>query len=160
MSEKPPLAVAISALITDNCILLIKRIKGGYKGMWGLPGGKIERNEHVSDAALREVQEESGLKANFKNYLGFVSEHLMENGEVSSHFLLHVCELMPENKNIIPGNEGELSWFDLSLINKNKDKIIPSDYAMIEKMIKNRGKSYYNCVVEKIGEDHFLRKFE
>jgi len=67
---------------------------------------------------------------------------------------------MPENKNIIPGNEGELSWFDLSLINKNKDKIIPSDYAMIEKMIKNRGKSYYNCVVEKIGEDHFLRKFE
>jgi len=35
-----PLAVAISALIKDNQILLIKRLKGDYVGLLGLPGGK------------------------------------------------------------------------------------------------------------------------
>ena len=38
-----PLAVAISALIKDNQILLIKRLKGDYVGLLGLPGGKIEK---------------------------------------------------------------------------------------------------------------------
>ena len=38
-----PLAVAISALIKDNKILLIKRLRGDYVGLLGLPGGKIEK---------------------------------------------------------------------------------------------------------------------
>jgi len=88
-----PLSIAISALIKDNKILLIKRKKGDYVGLLGLPGGKIEKGEHVGEAAVREILEESGIACEFRNHLGFVSEHLVENGEVSNHFLLHVCEL-------------------------------------------------------------------
>ncbi len=182
-NERPPLAVAICALVRDGKILLIKRIKGDYVGMWGLPGGKIERDEHTSDAAVREIREESGIDSRFVSLLGHVSEHLMEDGKIVNHFLLHVCELEPKTTEIKSGGEGELKWFDLG--NLPKEEIIPSDLLMIEKMVKQRGgerqgshgggaatilvaeggvphTNYYNCVIEKTGSGshHELKKFE
>lgn len=160
-NERPPLAVAICALVKGGKILLIKRIRGDYVGMWSLPGGKIERDEHTSDAAVREIREESGIESRFVSHLGCVSEHLVENGKVVNHFLLNLCELEPKTTEIKSGGEGELKWFDLG--NLPKEEIIPSDLLMIEKMVKKREcNSYYNCVIEKTssGSHHELKKFE
>lgn len=41
--KEKPLAVVLSALIDNGKILLIKRRKGDYVSLWGLPGGKIEK---------------------------------------------------------------------------------------------------------------------
>ena len=155
-----PLSVAISALINKDKILLIKRIKGDYIGYWGLPGGKIEKDEHVSEAAVREIIEESGIDSDFKSHLGIVSEHLIEDDRVMQHFLLHVCELEPKSVVITNGTEGRLKWFDINRLNEQNEKIIPSDYHMIEKMVLDRNNKYYECVVEKNGEKHVLKKFE
>jgi ADP-ribose pyrophosphatase YjhB (NUDIX family) len=155
-----PLSIAISALINDKKILLIKRIKGDYIGLWGLPGGKIEKNEHLSEAAIREIYEESGIISKFKSHLGFVSEHLIEKGSIIQHFLLHICELIPQSIEIKNNQEGNLAWFDLDSINEMKEKIIPSDFLMIEKIIKNKESNYFNCVLEKIDNDYILKKFE
>lgn len=153
-----PLAVAIAALINGKRIMLAKRTKGDYIGLWGLPGGKIEKNEHVSDAAVREILEETGIKSGFKSHLGFVSEHLVENNEIKAHFLLHVCEIVPEE---FPETENEnLKWFDMEDIEKHRGKIIPSDFLMIEKIVRKKEGNYYNCVIEKDGDSHILRKFE
>lgn len=157
--EERPLSVAISALIKDKKILLIKRTRGDYIGLWGLPGGKIEKNEHVSEAAIREIKEESGIESNFKKHLGIVSEHLMEEGTVIKHFLLHICELTPKTINISNNEEGQLKWFELEGLEKIKNRLIPSDYLMIKKMILNCEGGYFNCIVEKSGEDHILKKF-
>ena len=100
-----PLAVVISVLIKDNQILLIKRLRGDYVGLLGLPGGKIEKNEHLSEAAIREILEESGIESDFKNHLGFVSEHLIENGNILQHFLLHICKLEPKTTDILNDSE-------------------------------------------------------
>jgi len=154
------LPVAMSVIVQDSKILLIKRIRGDYAGLWAIPGGKIEENEHVSDAAVREVLEESGIKTEFKKHLGFVSEHLMEDGNIIRHFLLHVCELVPKSAEITNGKEGRLEWFDLGNIEHLKNEIIPSDFLVIEKMIKAKEKNYYNCIIEKSGNEHILRKFE
>jgi ADP-ribose pyrophosphatase YjhB (NUDIX family) len=155
-----PLAVAISALIKDNKILLIKRVRGDYIGLLGLPGGKIEKNEHLSEAAVREILEESGIESNFKNHLGFVSEHLIENNTVLQHLLLHICELEPLTTNILNDSEGKLAWFNLDNLQNIKDQIIPSDFLIIEKIIKNKEKGYYNCILEKNGENYSLKKFD
>ncbi len=157
--KEPPLPVVISALIKDNQILLIKRVKGDYVGFLGLPGGKIEKNEHLSEAAIREVLEESGIESVFKNYLGIVSEHLVENGNVLQHFLLHICELKPKSTDILNDSEGRLDWFNLDDINNLKDKIIPSDFLIIEKIVKNNEKGYYNCILEKEGDNYYLKEF-
>lgn len=159
MSDRP-LSVAVCDVLHNNKILLNKRIHGAYVGMWALPGGKIEINEHVSSAAIRELEEECGIKSKFKNYLGSVSELLIENGSVRSNFLLHLCELEPETDDIEIKNAGDYAWFDLNDIENLKDKMIPSDFLMIKKMILNKEKNYYNCIIEKIGNEHKLRTFE
>ena len=125
----------------------------------GLPGGKIEKNEHLSEAAIREVLEESGIESDFKNYLGLVSEQLVENGIVLQHFLLHICELKPKSTSILNDSEGKLDWFNLDDLNNLKDKIIPSDFLIIEKIVKNNEKRYYNCILEKKGDNYYLKEF-
>ncbi len=155
-----PLSVAISALVNENKILLIKRVKGNFIGLWGLPGGNIEKNEHLSDAAIREIEEETGIKSRFINHLGVVSEHIIDGETVDSHFLLHVCHLNPITTEVVSKKEGELKWFDLDKVESMKDMIIPSDILMIENFLKKKEKSYYSCVLEKNGDDYILKKFE
>lgn len=51
--------VAASALVSNPAgdILLVKTYKRG----WEIPGGQVELGETLTDAALRETQEESGI---------------------------------------------------------------------------------------------------
>jgi len=154
-----PLAVVIAALIHEGKILLIRRRRGDYVGLWGLPGGKVEKDEHLSRAALREIAEEAGIEAEFKGYLGLVSEHLEDGGRVTRHFLLHLCELMPRTAVIAGNGEGTLGWFRLDEIASMSDQIIPSDFLIIQRMINSRGRTYYNCVLQKSGGRYTLKEF-
>ena len=157
MGERP-LAIAVSALVRDDKILLIRRIKGSYAGLMGLPGGKIERNEHASDAAVREALEESGIESTVKRFMGTVSEHEVEDGRVVNHYLLFLFELEPKHTRISEGSEGKLEWCDLKEIGKMKDRIIPSDFEIICRLTENEV-CYYNCAIEKAGGTYRLREF-
>jgi 8-oxo-dGTP diphosphatase len=58
-----PLPVACCIVANENReVLLVKRKKDPYKDMWCLPIGFAESGEEVSQAALRELYEETGLK--------------------------------------------------------------------------------------------------
>ena len=42
-------------------VLLVKRQQPPFRGAWALPGGLVEADESVDDAALRELQEETNI---------------------------------------------------------------------------------------------------
>ena len=77
--------VEISAggvVVFGNAILLLKK----YNGDWVLPKGRIEKGEEVEATALREVLEESGVKAEIIDYIGQIHynyKNLQENEIVS-----------------------------------------------------------------------------
>jgi 8-oxo-dGTP diphosphatase len=53
---------AIFAVTADAAkLLLVKRGNDPYKGKWAIPGGFINIDEELEDAAARELQEETGL---------------------------------------------------------------------------------------------------
>jgi ADP-ribose pyrophosphatase YjhB (NUDIX family) len=57
-----PLPVAASIVVNeDREVLLVKREKEPYQGMWCLPIGFAESDEEVREAALRELKEETGI---------------------------------------------------------------------------------------------------
>lgn len=59
--------VAVDAMVfagrgDDLQLLLIKRKHNPYEGMWAIPGGFVEDDEELEAAAIRELEEETGLQ--------------------------------------------------------------------------------------------------
>lgn len=69
------LLVVLIGVVRDGRVLLIRRGKPPYRGLWGLPGGKVEPGEAPQVAAVRELLEEVGLKGPVE-YRGGLVERL------------------------------------------------------------------------------------
>src|SRR6266545_4614946 len=60
---RPALTVDV-AIVTREArprVLLIRRKKDPFAGSWALPGGFVDENERLADAARRELEEETGV---------------------------------------------------------------------------------------------------
>ena len=85
------LVVAVTVVVRDDtgAVLLIQRSDNGY---WAAPGGAQDFGESVSEAAVREVREETGLDVKVTGFSGVFSDpkHVIayDDGEVRQEFAL------------------------------------------------------------------------
>jgi 8-oxo-dGTP diphosphatase len=82
--------VGVGAVILDGAkVLLEKRKNMPSKGKWSIPGGLVELGEHVEDAVVREVKEETRLdviEPRLLDVVDYVS--LGEKGGVVYHYVI------------------------------------------------------------------------
>lgn len=57
-----PLPVVSTILVQERRVLLVKRNNKPYRGGWCLPSGFAESGESIIEAAIRELEEETGVK--------------------------------------------------------------------------------------------------
>jgi 8-oxo-dGTP diphosphatase len=63
MTEGNPLVPCVGALAYDaeGRLLLIRRRNEPGRGLWSVPGGRVEAGESDAEAVVREMAEETGL---------------------------------------------------------------------------------------------------
>ncbi|MDZ7729087.1 MAG: NUDIX domain-containing protein [Dehalococcoidia bacterium] len=60
--RNPAAGVAVVIRDDDGRVLMGRRSKGRYAGLWCIPCGFVEWDEDIRDAAVREFAEETGLE--------------------------------------------------------------------------------------------------
>jgi len=58
--DRPYLAVS-AAIIRDGRVLVARRARGPALGVWTMPGGVVEAGETLTEALVREIEEETAL---------------------------------------------------------------------------------------------------
>ena len=86
----------------DNKILMVKETKKECYGQWNYPAGHVEEFEKITDAAIREVFEETGCKVKLNGVLPIATLDLKKETHVLVRF---TAEILEEN---IKFNEEEI----------------------------------------------------
>lgn len=89
MTIRRPIPAVLAVVLRDDNVLLVRRANPPDQGLWGLPGGRMELGETHLEAALRELEEETGLKADAPRLLTVLDfiEH-DSSGALAHHFAM------------------------------------------------------------------------
>lgn len=86
--DRPYLAVS-AAIIRDGRVLVARRARGPALGVWTMPGGVVEAGETLTEALVREIEEETALTVEPVALAGH-REVVVRDGDrkVSRHFVI------------------------------------------------------------------------
>lgn len=115
--------VAAYAVISDGGRVLLAHWNEHGRSGWTLPGGGLEPGEDPADAAVREVQEETGYDAELDGLIG-VNSHVIPTdqrntgrGPLQALRIVYRAHIAGGSlRNEVDGSTDEASWFDLSEI--------------------------------------------
>lgn len=112
------------------------------KGNWGLPGGHLDVGETLSECALRELKEETGLDAYHALQFASVEQPITLSNKHYLHFGFLIKDF--EEKELINGEPDDVDhweWFDLTNMPAN---LAPSQREMIIKFLKFNKISFHH----------------
>jgi 8-oxo-dGTP diphosphatase len=85
--ERPILAVSL-AVFRQGRVLVARRAREPLKGLYSLPGGVVEIGETLREAALRELGEEVGVKAEIVAFNDHVESIMQDEEGVRAHYVI------------------------------------------------------------------------
>jgi 8-oxo-dGTP diphosphatase len=103
--------VAIGAIIVhDGSLLMVRRAHDPGKGLWSLPGGRVEAGELLTDALAREVSEEAGLEIEIGALAGIFE---VPGPEVHYVILDYHAQVTGDPEPRAGGDASEVRWVPL-----------------------------------------------
>ncbi|MFA7668390.1 MAG: NUDIX hydrolase [Burkholderiaceae bacterium] len=121
-SAARPVPAVVAVVLRDENVLLVRRGNPPYVGYWGCPGGKIEPGERIEAAALRELDEETGVKAEAGQILtAFDVLNHDENGQLLQHYVLvAVCCRWISGEPVAADDALDARWFRLDELDESR----------------------------------------
>jgi 8-oxo-dGTP diphosphatase len=129
------LTVIAGCVVQDNNrILMVQEGQGVEKGLWNFPLGKLENNEKILNAAIREVEEETGFKISISGLLG-IYNFISINNEHAIFF----CYVGQVTTGILKYDNNEIinvKWLSFDEINELSDDKLRT-HTLIRKVISD-----------------------
>ena len=122
----------------DAKVLLIQRADEPYKGSWAFPGGFMNMDETTEQCAIRELEEETGLKVSDIHQIGAYSkvDRDPRGRTVTVAYLSVIDKPLP-----VTGQDdaAKAEWWPLSslpILAFDHDEIISDAIAIYNKLLK------------------------
>lgn len=142
----PPIFVTTDCVVSySGHVLLVKRRSNPGKNLWALPGGFVNANETLEDAALRELHEETKLKVPTKVLRGsIIKKHVFDepNRSLRGRTITHAyyIDLPPQPESKFPDIKGsddalKAKWIPLSVIRKMEEQLFEDHFFIINKFL-------------------------
>ncbi len=132
-------------VVRDGRILLVKRGYPPRAGFWSVPGGAIEAGEDIAGAAVRELEEETGVRA---RPIGIIDVYNAitkdESGRVQYHYV--ILDVLFDQSSIQgevrPGGDAiNVAWIPLEEV-LSRDDVTTTTKVLVKKLMEKK-----NCLV-------------
>ncbi len=137
----------------DLKVLLVKRGNAPFQGMWAIPGGFIDMTESLEAAALRELQEETGVEQVYMEQLYTFGDPQRDPRTrvitVAYFALVEASQVKPVKAGSDAAEAGWFSMYDLPALAFDHHQIL--DYALR----RLRGKLEYTNVAFQLVPEKF-----
>lgn len=105
-------------IVRDNKVLMVKEAKKKCYGQWNIPAGHIDEPEKITDAAIREIYEETGCKVKLTGVLPMLTVIKENEQKLMVRFTADIIE---ENIKFDTEEILDVKWIDIEEI-KNMSK--------------------------------------
>lgn len=132
----PYFKIGVETFVLDNQnrLLMGLRCDDFDGGNWAVPGGHLDVGETLAECALRELWEESGVKAEIAQQFGYVEQPINISNKHYFHFGFLIKDFDASDLKIGESEDfTEWKWFDLNQVPPN---LAPSQREMIIKFLK------------------------
>jgi|TARA_Y100000310_G_C20284263_1_gene624078 ADP-ribose pyrophosphatase YjhB (NUDIX family) len=127
-TKKHMLPTVLIHIGNEKECFIIERKKKPFKGLLGLPGGRIILKENISDSVKRIMKEKYNIEVKLKKINSISIEHIKNDEEIIQSDLV-IFITATANRNL-----------KLTNIEDNKKKIIKSDYKLIKRHLNKEVK--------------------
>lgn len=128
-TERPLVGIGV-VVVKEGKVLLGKRKRSHGTGSWSMPGGHLEYGESPEKCAIRELEEETGLKA-LTQHIGPWTNNLIQEGKHYITLFIFVDQFLGEPVSLEPEKCDEWKWFDWDEL---PSPLFPTIYSLIEKL--------------------------
>jgi 8-oxo-dGTP diphosphatase len=144
MADSAPIRQAAPTLVTlvyclrDEQVLLLRRRQHPFPGLWTGPGGKVDPGESPAECAVRELREETGLRARDPVLRGVITE---TSNRPDWQWLIFAYVVRDADGKVTgDGREGILRWWSLS--ERDRIEMPPADRFFFEPVVLGNGRPY------------------
>ena len=140
----PPTFVTVDVVVQmAGHVLVVKRKMNPGKGLYALPGGFINQNETIKDAAIRELYEETGIrvpKSEMRNCIVDVAVFDHPLRSLRGRTLTHAHHIKLEGKDLPAVHGGDdaedAMWMSLSDIYEHESEFFEDHIHLINYFIQ------------------------